>query len=161
MELGACWSDEKEDDYDVFHKDEVRDIRIIFLYVNKLNELIYSKKFMHSLNNEQITKHNMLYLLKHNSTHDDVKFYPSQILQYNICIDSEDVMDYVDGTKQRNFLRPIHYIHTISWKRTIKYFQSLNSLYIIMKERSPSSLHSSTKKIILFKKQRKTRRRRN
>ena len=159
MELGACWSDEAEDAFDIFYKDEVRSIRIVFLYINKKNELIFSKKFHQSLNNERITKSQMIYLLKQNYLHDGAKFYPLQMLQFNVGIESREVSDYVDGVKPHNFLSLVHYIHAIPWKRTIKYFQPLNSLYILMKERSSS--RSSTKKIILFKKRRKTRRRSN
>jgi len=147
----------EEDEYDVFYKDSVRDVRLIFLYINKDNELIYSKKSMMPLENEVITKSQLLYLLKKNGIYNKVRYHPKYLFQYNIELNSEDVQDFLKTPEDYNFMQSVQYLNGIRWKKTIKFFQPLNSLYIIMNERKNSS-DAVTKRIYLSTKKRKTRR---
>jgi len=147
---------EEEDEYELFYKDAVRSVRLVFLYINEKNELIYSKKCNLPLENETITKSQLLYLLKKNSIYNNSRYYPQELLQYNIALNSEDVRTFLEDPDDFNFMRVVQYLNGIRWKKTIKFFQPLNSLYILMKERVAS--RSSTKRIFLSSKKRKTRR---
>ena len=147
----------EEDAFDVFYKDAVKTIRLVFLYINDAMELIYSKKFNIPLENEIMTKSQLLYLLKQHATHNKTKFYPLHLLKYNINLDSREIPTFVDDPIEYNFMSIVPYVNGLRWNKTIKYLHSLNSLYIIMKQRKKST-HNSTKKIFLHSKRRKTRR---
>ena len=147
---------EEEDEYELFYKDAVRSVRLVFLYINEKNELIYSKKCNLPLENETITKSQLLYLLKKNSIYNNSRYYPQELLQYNIALNSEDVRTFLEDPDDFNFMRVVQYLNGIRPKKTIKFFQPLNSLYILMIERVAS--RSSTKRIFLSSKKRKTRR---
>jgi len=150
-------NDSIDDEYDAFYKGAVQDIRLIFLYINEDRELIYSKKCILPLENEVITKSQLLYLLKQHAIYNKIKYYPQHLLQYNIGLDTEDVQPFVEEPENYNFMRGVQYLNGIRWKKTIKFFHSLNSLYIIMKQRKKSS-NAITKRIFLTTKKRKTRR---
>ncbi len=145
------------DEYDAFYKGAVQAVRLIFLYINEESELIYSKKCILPLENEVITKSQLLYLLKQHAIYNKVKYYPKHLLQYNIGLDTEDVQPFVEEPENYNFMHGVQYLNGIRWKKTIKFFQPLNSLYIIMKERKKTP-NAITKRIFLSTKKRKTRR---
>ena len=150
-------NDSVDDEYDAFYKDAVQAVRLIFLYINNNNELIYSKKCILPLENEVITKSQLLYLLKKNGVYNKVKYYPKHLFQYNIELNGEDVQDFLKSPEDYNFMRAVQYLNGIYWRKTIKFFRPLNSLYIIMNERKKSS-NAITKRIFLTTKKRKTRR---
>jgi hypothetical protein len=146
-----------DDEYDAFYKDAVQAVRLIFLYINEQRELIYSKKCILPLENEVITKSQLIYLLKQHAIYNKIKYYPKHLLQYNIGLDTEDVQPFIEEPENYNFMRGVQYLNGIHWKKTIKFFHSLNSLYIIMKERKKTT-GGVTKRIFLSTKKRKTRR---
>ena len=53
----------EEDAFDVFYKDAVKTIRLVFLYINDTMELIYSKKFNIPLENEIMTTINISFFM--------------------------------------------------------------------------------------------------
>ena len=160
MDLDNEWIDEfnaQESLYAPFYKGAVTNVRIVFLYINHNKEIIYSKKFRININNEKISKNQMIGLLKYNLVYNHNKFYPYEMLQYNIDLDPLDVKDYINHTENFNFLERIYYVNPVSWKKTINLLKPINSIYIFMKERNNKG-NSTTKKIFITKKKNKTKR---
>ena len=135
------------------NNDNLKSIQIIFLYVDKDNNLISSRKSAILVRKNVIYKKKLIYLLKKNSINGDKKFYPSILLKYNICLNLDEIQHFVKDPYAYNFLSQEHYIQDIHWKNTIGILHKANSLYIILHERSPSNKY--TKKIYISKKKRR------
>ena len=162
MELDTDWIDEwnnEENRYIPFYKDKVNNIRTIFLYVNEDNEIIYSKKFRLKIKDEIFSKNQLITVLKQNILYNHTKFYPIHLLKFNMTLDQDDVNAFNHNPKKFNFMKEVEYVHDILWKKTITFFQPLNSIYIIMKARTKKT-SKGTKKIFIqnHKSRKKTRR---
>ena len=100
------------------------------------------------LSEGQINKENILFTLRKNMIHNEVKFLPISLLKYNIDLDVEDVKKYImHDDYPRDFLTPVKYTSGIEWNDTISLFQDLNCLYVFFKERNTKI---NTKKIHNF-----------
>ena len=164
MDLDTSWIDEfnkEEKKYNEFYKQEINGIRIVLFFINENNELFSSKKYNARLENNIITKNQILNILKNNISYDNSNYTPSFILKFNIDLDPEDIEEFIVHTNQFNFLTSENYMTDIHWKETIQSMQSLNTLYILMKKRSFRN-NNSTKRVYISKKsgKRKTRRKR-
>ena len=161
-ELDTAWIEEfitNEKLYKPFYKDKVTNIRTIFIYINANNEIIYSKKFRLMIKDETFTKDQLITILKRNMLYNNNKFYPLYLLKFNITLDQDDVKKFNIEPQKFNFLNQVEYVHDILWKKTINFFHPLNSIYLIMKIRTPK-INNGTKKIYITskKKRKKTRR---
>ena len=163
MDLDADWIEEfnnKEKAYEGFYNKPVENIRIVFLYINGKNELISSKKFKLDIQNETISKNMLMNLLKKNISYNNLNYYPSYLLKFNIDLIPENIHAFLGESYAFNFLTQVNYMKEIVWEKTIKSFQSLNTLYIFMKRRVPNNRNSTKKIYISRKKLKKTRRKR-
>ena len=161
MDLDTDWIDEfdnEEEKYKIFYLKKVHTIRIVFLYINEQNELIYSKKFKLPIDNAIIQKNNMIALLKKNILYNNRKFYPSHLLKFNITLAPEDVKKFIHQPHIFNFFTQMNYMKPIQWHDTIDFFQPLNRLYIFMKSRNKTSTGLTRKIYISTQKRKKTRR---
>ena len=162
MDLDTSWIDEfnkEEEEYSEFYKQKINGARIVLFFINENNELFSSKKYNARLNDNIITKNQILNILKNNISYDDGNYTPSFILKFNINLDPENIEDFIAHPNQFNFLTSENYMTDIHWEETIQSMQSLNTLYILMKKRSFRT-HNSTKRVYISKKsgKRKTRR---
>lgn len=159
--MDTDWIDDfnnKEKQYNPFYPKKVTNVRIVFLYINEKNELVYSKKFIHPVKNEIISNDKLMNLLKKNIIYNNRSFYPTYLFRYNMNIRPENINQFIHEPQRFTFLKQVNYMREIPWEKTIDFFQSLNRLYIFMKNRSPSQ-RGSTKKIYISKKScKKTRR---
>ena len=163
MDLDTSWIDEfnrEEEEYNEFYKQEIGGIRIVLFFINENNELFSSKKYNARLEDNIITKNQILNILKNNISHDNNSYTPSFILKFNIDLDPENIENFIEHPNQFNFLTSENYMTDIHWNETIQNMQSLNTLYILMKKRTFRNTHNSTKRIYISKKRgkRKTRR---
>ena len=161
MDLDADWIDkfnQEEKRYEPFYLKKVHDVRIVFLYINSKNELIYSKKFKSPIENAIISKNKLIKLLKDNILYNNRKFFPSYMFKFNITLEPQDIKAFLIKPHTFNFFTQANYMKPIKWEDTIEFFHPLNCLYIFMKNRS-SNLRGSTKKIYITNKKRKKTRR--
>ena len=66
MDLDTSWIDEfnqEEKKYQEFYKQEINGIRIVLFFINENNELFSSKKYNARLENNMITKNQILNIL--------------------------------------------------------------------------------------------------
>ena len=161
MELNSSWLSDaniSKIEYNSFLTNFISQINIYFFYINKDNELLYCKKRKINIPNSKIEKNQILYLIKKNTFHHDVKFFPTDIFKFNINLSFENIIDFNNHPENYNFLSHENYHNEINWSPTINKFHPLNSLYIIMKCRSPSTKNNTKKIYITKKKKRRTRR---
>tara|TARA_Y100000996_G_C22513283_1_gene639332 strand:+ start:117 stop:593 length:477 start_codon:yes stop_codon:yes gene_type:complete len=145
------WIDEYEpDEYDNLYKSGVESVEISYLYVNKDNELFYVKTERFLLNEGAIDKEQLIFLLKKNMIYNKKRFVPLSILKYNINISKEDIMSFLDGTDEYNFITHEKYFNRIYWDDTISLLNDLNSLYIIFYEKKSNK--NNTKRISIGRK---------
>ena len=89
MDLDTSWIDEfnqEEKKYNEFYKQEINGIRIVLFFINENNELFSSKKYNARLENNMITKNQILNILKNNISYNNSSYTPSFILKFNIRI---------------------------------------------------------------------------
>ena len=161
MDLDTDWIDDfnnEEKQYNPFYPKEVTNVRIVFLYLNEKNELVYSKKFIYPVKNEIISNDKLMHLLKKNIVYNNRSFYPTYLFRYNMDIRPENINRFIHEPQRFTFFKQVNYMREIPWEKTIDFFQPLNRLYIFMKNRSPIQ-RGSTKKIYISKKSRKKTRR--
>ena len=161
MDLDTTWIDEfnnEEKLYDGFYRAEVKDVPIVFLYINANNELLCSKKFKLPIEKSIISKNKLLNLLKDNIFYNNRKFFPSYLLKFNITLNPEDINIFNNKPEAFNFFKQINYMRPITWDETIGFFQPLNRLYIFMKNRAKKSQNLTKKIFISNKKGNRTRR---
>ena len=98
MDLDADWIDkfnQEEKRYEPFYLKKVHNVRIVFLYINEKNELIYSKKFKLPIENAIISKNKLIKLLKDNILYNNRIFFPSYMFKFNITLEPQDIKAFL------------------------------------------------------------------
>ena len=145
--------------FDKFYKEEIKNVKLFFLYIDKKREIIKSLKENYTLNNKIISKEEILKIISEKKKLLNKHFKLIQILKYNFNIDNNSIHKFVSKNDDFSFFKIIREVEDIYWEDTIPLFDSLNSLYFIFLEKKSKN---STKKIF-FKntKKNKTKKRRN
>jgi len=144
--------------FDKFYKEETKNIKLFFLYIDKKREIIKSLKENHMLNDKIISKEDILKIISEKKTLLNKNFKLIQILKYNFNIDNHSIHKFVSKKDDFSFFKIIKEVEDIYWEDTISLFDSLNSLYFIFLEKKSKN---GTKKIFLKKKKNKTKKRKN
>jgi len=149
---------EKNDSvYDEFYPEEVDIIQVFFMYVNKDNKLISMKNDRLLIENGLLDKYNLSMLIKKNKTHKGMKFEPMSILKYNIDLSPQEVDNFVNYSKNFDFLTCEKNIKDLIWKESIPLFKDINSLYILYYQVNKNFKRNLTKRIKLKNHRKKTR----
>ena len=160
-ELDITWINDIEDiekDNDIFYKEKINEITLIFLYINN-NEVENTKKDYFDLKTPGVlSKENLIELINKNKINNSIKYSLSSLLKFNINIEPENIKNFVIDNDIKNyntlFFSKIKNIDDIKWNDSISMFENLNTLYFVYTIKK--SNNSSTKKVV-FKKQNTTR----
>ncbi len=160
-ELDITWINDIEDiekDNDIFYKEKINEITLIFLYINN-NQVESTKKEYFELQTPGVlSKENLIDLINKNKINNSIKYSLSSLLKFNINIEPEHIKNFVQEddvkTKQDLFFSKIKNVDDINWNDSINMFEHLNTLYFVYTIKKPNN--SSTKKVV-FKKQNTTR----
>jgi hypothetical protein len=149
---------EKDLNNDLFECD-VDEIKFYFLYCNTENELIYLKTHDYKLKNTNfLSKEELTKVIRDYRINNNIKYLTVNILKYNINLKFLDVEDYLnDNTKLQLFLKSIK-LKNVQFQKSIKMFQSLNSIFLLFHENHTKLKQSNTKKIELYSHRKKTKR---
>ena len=167
-ELDTGWIQKyefEEKDYEKFYKESVDNIKVNYLYINNQNELHKIKKENIILNNKNIlTRDILIDLIKENQNDNQNKYKIQSIIKYNITLNPENIIYFIDEEFENKFTEQIENIDDIKFEPSINIFQDLNSIYLIYKEVIKTEINKKlnrigTKKIYLNTKQRKTKKR--
>jgi len=139
-ELDMKWIEEFEmidKDYSSFYLEDISNINLTFIYVNKDNDIEKIKEEIFLLNNpNNISREEIVGLLKRNSIVSDKVYTILSILKYNIDIDPSDVPFFLKKNNYENtFIDTIKNIDAIPLKKSISLFHDLNNIIIIFYEK--------------------------
>lgn len=169
-DMDISWINEFEKidkDYESLYIDDVENIMLHFIYINKEDEIekIQQKMFILKEKNN-ISREEIIGILKNHNFLNEKKYTISSILKYNIDLDPQDIRNYLTTNKTDNntsdYLTVIKHIDDICLNKTISMFQDLNDLLIVFYENTKTKNisrdggRSQTKKIYLEKKHAKT-----
>lgn len=150
VSLDTQWIHDFEE-YDEFYKDNVHTIELHILYIDETKTLVDYIKEPYSIQENILTKEQLIYTIKKHIIYHNQKYRLLSVLQYNFCIENEDVVDFIknvgkgvdgngNGKTHDNIIHPSPYelyftrhtgIEDIKWKPTIPFFKNVNALYII------------------------------
>ena len=149
--------------YADFYKEDLNTVNLIFLYVSNNNELTNITKDTYILNNNVITKNELIFIIRKNSIKNTIRYRLLSMLQYNFVAEPEEITKNDNFLLKTSYLNPLSSITDIYWKQSISFMHDLNTLYIVYYDNPKVPTHNTTKKIYLTKKStkhnRKTRRR--
>jgi hypothetical protein len=141
-EFDTDWINEFEKvdkDYASFYLEDLNYVKVTIIYVNNSNELEKIKEekiFLQKSNN--ISREEIIGILKRNNTKDDKTFTIMTMLKYNLDLEPTDVRSFLlnntNGANESEYLSVVKDVDEIAWNRTISMFQDLNNLFIIFYE---------------------------
>ena len=148
--------------YKDFYKDDIYYIHLMILYINRNNEIdkIKNETFLMTKPNN-ITREEIIEILKKKSTDDKKRYTLLSILKYNINLEPEEIKNYLNKNYDNQYLTVIKNIDTITFEKSINMFHDLNDIIFIFYEKSSElkkkDPNNSTKKIYLrFNNKKKT-----
>lgn len=166
--------EEEDTPYIDFYKEEVDNVKIYVIYVNKKNKIFHIKKDNMIVQDKTISKETLIKMIKHFLYYNKTKYNPLSILKYNIDLEPDNVIKYIDSCNDLNdkktapgeilkkdpennfnFLTEIKSIKDIYWEDTISMFKNLNAMYFIFYEKVPKKKVNLTKKIRINNKKNK------
>lgn len=161
-ELDAKWITEFDNTdklYESFYADDLYDINIHFVYVNKSNEIenIRNEIFYMSEPN-YVTRNEVLGLLKRNSTCNKIPYNILSILKFNITLAPENITSFLQNDSPHiveEYLTTIKNIDAIPFIKTINMFHDINDLYFIFYEKNlvkERNSNSVTKRVFIHSK---------
>ena len=140
--------------YKDFYKDDLYYVNLKFIYVNRESEIekIKYESFLLSKPNN-ISREEILQILKKSSIEDERKYTLLALLKYNITMDADDIQKYISSNEERTYLSIIKNIDSVPFDRTISLMHDLNDLILIFYEKShelkEKNANNLTKKIYL------------
>ena len=152
--------EKKENDYKHFYKENVNIIDVIFLYINNNSEIYNVKNFKEFIINSQINYERIIELIKKYQKNMNVNHKLMTLLNYKIDIDAENIKELFNYDINPGTLYSIKNINNIYFDKTINLLQDVNSIIFIFKEnnRDKNIKNTTTRRILLNQKQKKTKR---
>jgi hypothetical protein len=141
--------------YQDFYKDDLYYINLRVIYVNRNNEIdkITHESFLLS-NKNNISREEVLGILKKISTDNERNYTLLSILRYNINLEPDDIKNYLLNKDNSNYLSVIKNIDSVTFEKSISMFHDLNDIIFILYEKSNelkklNQDNNNTKKIYL------------
>ena len=131
---------------DIFYKDDVKNINIIFLYTNRedgTDSIFHVKKHKYKINNSNITENDIYNLILNYNKLQNTTYFVKNIFKYNFTLDPINLTNNADDD---NYIKEHSSSFSIKFNKSIKLFENLNSLYFIME---PRHTNNKTRKIYI------------
>ena len=133
----------------IFEKKSSKILKTVILYVDKQNNIInVSKDKRNLINDNVVTKDELINLLMENNKYDNVTYNSYRIMKFNINLDIdelEDFIEYNDKNDITTYTDIYNNINDIIFEKSI--FENLNNLFIILKEKTEQT-KNKTKRIL-------------
>jgi hypothetical protein len=140
--------------YKDFYKDDLYYVNLRVMYINRENEIekLKQESFLMSTPNN-ITRDEILEMLKKNSVDNDKKYSLLSILKYNIVLEPDDIKLYLNNGNGEDYLSVMKNIDSVVFNKSINMFHDLNDIILIFYEKSLElkklDAKNATKKIYL------------
>lgn len=147
---------EKNDEkYKPFYKENIEQVNIRCMYINKENCVEYMTKETIRLNNPNIlSRDEIIFLIKNNKKNTKIntnQYTLLSLLKYNIDLEPINLNTFLKQPADKmNYLSIVKSIESIYLSPTIQMFHDLNEIIILFYETIPSNKNkNSTKKIFI------------
>lgn len=124
------------------------DIKLIFLYISKNNELEYIKEgSTYILQSPFFDKKDIIKNIKENAVIHKKKYKLLSLLKFNIDIDTENLEDFLSENHNNDYMSNLTNLDNIEFNNSSKMFNDLNNLFFIFYEQPNIRTNNTTKKI--------------
>lgn len=154
--LNNNWIEEFElsdKDYAQYYTENINEIKLQCIYVNKNNDIVQIKeKRIHLCTENCMSREELVGIIKRNVVHNNIRYILLSLLKYNIDIEPQNIKQlYLKPPNKNPFLTQIKNIDAITYNKTIPLFQKLNELLLLFYEKSDSNNNKDpqTKKIYI------------
>ena len=155
--------DELEDEvnkYQMFFYSQIEKINVYFIYINRLNEIHTFNKINYNLENNVLTKDELLFLIKRHSKFNNKKYRLWSLLSYQFDLENDEIQKYYKNIENYQLLQLHTNLNPIVWNKSINFFKELNDLYFLFVERKDEKKNKTRRIFIKNKKLKKTKRKR-
>ena len=149
--------EEDEKEYNEFYNNEIKMIKLFYLYINENNEIYNIKCRNEMIENSCLTKERILYLIKKNQFNLIKKHRLISLLKFNIDLDHLEINNFITDKLNSNYLSSLKIIDSVNFNKTIDILHDLNCIIFLFTNNKSPTLNT-TKKIHMKKIQSKTRR---
>ena len=145
--------------YQEFYLDDLTNIKLTIIYIDRNNEIIKTKQEKIYLNETNyISREELIKILKINAFLENIKYTLLSILKCNIDIQPTEVKHFLNieiNDYYERFVTPIKNIDTILFNKSIYMFSDLNELIVVFHEKceKENKPHNITKRIYIQSKQ--------
>lgn len=142
------------DDLSKYEVEDVYYLKFHFIYINTNNEIETMNEDIFELNNPNIlSSSEICAIIERNKVFNNIHYTLSELIKYNFNVET---MDIIKKTYDFPDLIPSCNIIDIQFEPTIFFFQTLNCIYVLFKEKSPIVSKAKTKKRLIFPKRKGT-----
>ena len=138
---------EKEKELDKYYKNDIFFICLNCVYVDIYKNILKIKKENIKINNNFLSKEDILNIIEKNKKLFNRKFKIFSICKYNFNIEIDNINKYNStNLENENFFEYFKSIKDIYWQKTIPIFERLNCLYLFFIEKSENKTKKNEKK---------------
>lgn len=153
--LDLSWFDSQdkiERKYDRFYLSDVEKLGVTIIYINKKNEICVTRNEHVKLTESILSRDSLVNLVRDNRKLNELQYTLHALLRFNFTTSAESVLN---GDLMGDHFSVISNIQDIVFQKCVKELETVNHLYIILKQKNTSS---QTKSVNITHKHRKTRR---
>lgn len=136
VDLDDSWITDFENelnDYKNYYVEDIFYIKLCCIYIhdNEIKKVKEEKLYLKNVN--QLTRDELIDVIKQNCIENNVKYSILYLLKYNIDLMPTHLKTFLksNNTKQNRYLSSLSHISNVTFNPSISMFQKLNSLYII------------------------------
>jgi hypothetical protein len=142
---------EKTDNlYQKYYKDDIYYINICVIYINKENEIEDVKTNIFFLSDPNVLlRRELIEILKSVIINNKIRYSLFSILKYNITLNTDEVQIFLTDESNYDYASVVKNIDDIYFDKTINMFQDINSITLILNEKTlcETSSNALTKKL--------------
>ena len=156
------WINKIEEDSKIFNDffiTENKTINLYIYYINRKNELYDGKQLTYKIENNILKKSEIIEIIKKHMYVKKKKFRLMSMLSYNFDLNNQEIKNFHKKMNAYDLLCVHKNIESIDYNNTVNYFKELNDLYLFFVQ-TKNHKSKQTKRILLHKKLKKTKRKR-
>ena len=151
--------EEESKTLDDFFITENKSIKLYIYYINRKTELYNGIETTVNIDNNTLKKSEIIEIIRKYMYIGKKKFRLMSMLSYNFDLNNNEIKNYYKKSKMYDLLYIHKNIKSINYNETINYFKELNDLYLFFVQ-TKAKTNKQTKRIVLRKKLKKTKRKR-
>ena len=153
--LDLSWFDSQEKierKYDRFYLSDIENLGVTVIYINEKNEICVTRNELVKLTGSTLSRGSLVNLVRNNRKLNGFQYALYALLRFNFTSSADSVLN---GDLMGDHFSVISNIQDIVFQKCVKELESVNHLYIVLKQKNTSS---QTKRVKITHKHRKTRR---